>query len=102
MTSMTPTTVTATTTDSLEADGVVSGYAKAWAAFLSLLLSTALPWIVDQQWAKWAALAIALLGIVAVYGLPNRFKPITIAVPPTPAGNIDVDDTPGRHAADQL
>lgn len=93
-------------TKQLIPDGIL-GYAKAVVAFLVSLggaLLTVLPadGTLDQlSTAQWIGIAVTVLGTTgAVFGVPNAVKP-TPPAPVLPADEPVVDDTPGRHAADQ-
>lgn len=67
-------------TKQLIPDGV-AGYAKAIAAFVTMLVEAITPFIeLDVDTARIVHIVVAVLGVLAVYGIPNAVKP----TPPAP------------------
>lgn len=74
-----PTTVTSTS--DLTPAGIF-GYAKVIAAFVAGLLTVLVPFLpTDPTWDHWIQGAIAALGFIAVYAIPNRVAPVTVVDP---------------------
>ena len=77
-----PPTTTVTSTSDLTPSGV-AGYAKVIAAFVAGLLTVLVPFLPsDPTWDHWIQGAIAALGFIAVYALPNQVKPVQVVTPP--------------------
>lgn len=78
-------------TSQTEPDGW-RGYRKAIRAFLTVVIA-----LVAQAWAdgtitsaEWGTIALgSASAAVAAFLLPNDFKELEVAVPPTPARNVD-------------
>lgn len=77
---------TVTSTSDLTPAGPL-GYAKSIAAFLAGLIAVIVQFVpADEGLTRWLTGAIAVLGFIAVYALPNATQPVEV-------------DEPGRHAA---
>jgi hypothetical protein len=108
-----PGSVVIKSTSDLSPAGIL-GYAKFIAAALIPILTIIVDYLPDQdnsgnEWKRWTQLAIAILGAIAVFAVPNAVKPVDV---PPPAANVDpeadravpgamtgVVDPPGEHAA---
>lgn len=61
----------------------IAGYAKTIAAFLAGLLTVLVPFLpTDSGYDQWIQGAIAVLGFVAVYAIPNKVKPVAVQSSP--------------------
>lgn len=107
-----PGSVVIKSTSDLSPAGIL-GYAKFLAAALIPILTVIVDYLPDQdnsgnEWKRWTQLAIAVLGAIAVFAVPNAVKPVDV---PPPATNVDpeadrtgpapmtgVVDPPGNHA----
>jgi hypothetical protein len=65
-------------TSQLTPDGIL-GYAKSIAALLSAVLISVAAFLPDN-WQRWVQATIAVLGVIAVYAVPNKIAP----TPPAP------------------
>ena len=85
-------TIVRSTAD-LTPDGI-AGYAKAiasFAGFLGTVLAVVQPMVApDSQWGVWLGVAIAVLGVIATYALPNKVEPVMVGGPsvPPPGGVV--------------
>lgn len=71
-----------TSTADLTPNGI-AGYAKAISAFVGGLLLVLVPFFgEDTQWAKYAAIAIAICQFIAVYAFPVEVKPVRVVEAP--------------------
>lgn len=80
-------TIVRSTAD-LTPDGI-AGYAKAiasFAGFLGTVLAVVQPMVdPDSQWGVWLGVAIAVLGVISTFALPNKVQPVVVddsGVPP--------------------
>lgn len=106
-----PGSVVIKSTADLTPDGI-AGYVKflsGVAQFLGAALAVIVPYIdPNSKWAIYVGAAIAVLGLIGTFQLPNAVKPVTV---PPPAVNVDpaadaagpapmtgVIDPPGSHA----
>jgi hypothetical protein len=79
----------------------LAGYAKAIAAFVSALLAAITPLAqFDDDVQRIIQITLAVLGVIAVYAVPNAVEP-TPPAPVLPADEGDLEDEPGKHAADE-
>lgn len=80
---------TITSTSDLDADGA-AGYAKSWAAFINLVAIIIINAVPDiHGWPQVIAnIVVALANLIAVYGLPNKVKPLRVEpMPGNPVAN---------------
>lgn len=83
-------TKTVTSTADLVPDGV-AGYAKSIAVFVGGLLAVLAQFITEDPWRTWVTVGIAVCTYVATRQVPNKVKPLEVAVPPTPPANLDIE-----------
>lgn len=86
-------TIVRSTAD-LTPDGI-AGYAKTiagFAGFLGTVLAVVQPMVApDSPWGRWLGIAIAVLGVIATYALPNKVEPVAVnrdPLPPVPPGDL--------------